>query len=57
MDEMTLAEASEIILTLAADNIIGEREAQEDPEVLIPERNRQLHALDMIRDFHRIAFQ
>ena len=54
---MTLAEASEIILTLAADNIIGEREAQEDPEVLIPERNRQLHALDMIRDFHRIAFQ
>lgn len=54
---MTLTEASEIVLCLATENIISEREAQEDPEVLVPERERQIKALEMIHEFHRIAFE
>lgn len=49
--DMTLKEAAEIVLTLAADGVLTNAQVLDDPEVLQPEQDKQKHALAMIQDF------
>lgn len=43
--EINQEDAFEIVITLASENILSEEEASLDPEVLVPERERQLAAI------------
>ena len=48
---MTLNHAVNIVMTLAAEGIISEDEAQQDAEVLEPMRLDQKEALEMVEVF------
>ena len=51
---LTFKEAAEIVLSLASENVLEEGEVSADPEVLGPEREKQLQALQMVDDFFRL---
>lgn len=46
-----LEDAIEIVMSLAAENVISEHEASQDAEVLVPMREQQLAALGTVEDF------
>lgn len=48
---MKLEDAIEVVLSLARDNILDEKEANQDSEILIPERIRQIEACNVVEDF------
>lgn len=48
---MDLDTAIEIVFDLARQNIIDEAEAQQDPEVLLPARQKQIEACNTFEDF------
>jgi hypothetical protein len=48
---LLLEDAIEIVMTLASDNVLDEDEASQDPEILVPEREKQLEAIDVVHDF------
>lgn len=50
---MKIQIALEIVTSLAAENIIEEQEVSQDPEILGPERAKQLTALETLEDFFR----
>lgn len=47
---MTYLEALQIVHELAVENVISERECEQDKEVLLPMRNLQLAALDLFHE-------
>lgn len=55
--KILLKRAAEVILELAAENVLSEEAANEDPEVLVPQREEQIAALDIMRDFLKIVLE
>lgn len=48
---MDIADAFQLVLELAKQNQLTEREARDDPSMLGPELNKQKEAIDMVEDF------
>ena len=48
---MELEKAMDIVMQLASDGIMDEREADQDPEILVPMRNEQCSAVNMVAEF------
>jgi len=53
---MDLQTAFEIVTTIVSENIISEEEASQDPDILQPEREKQLEALNKISGFLNKSF-
>ena len=51
MPFMKLEDAIEIVVSLASENVLEECEVSQDPEILAPEREKQLTAIALVQEF------